>query len=237
MERIVLWGAFLWHCSCQIQGLQHVFVLHGNDLHLGLEKPVVLNKKTDLFWKFNTINNVAKCSFNNGPVVFDKYEGRAELHGQNYSLLLKKVKHSDSGNYSAIVVGGQDQTVAEYNVTIQDRVSPVNLAVKSVSSSCVHTVTCSTVDSRIHRTFRCDSKNCSQVEENSFKGTNYHSSLIVYMQQNSINCNHSNHVSWEQSKITPDCKTVSNRASIIQISASLGLVFLSAFSAFCIVTK
>uniref|UniRef100_A0A669EJT1 Immunoglobulin subtype domain-containing protein n=1 Tax=Oreochromis niloticus TaxID=8128 RepID=A0A669EJT1_ORENI len=197
-------------------GLQHVFLLHGKDLQLDIKKSVVLDKKTDLFWKFNETNNVAKCYFNNDPVVFDKYEGRAEVFGQNYSLLLKNVQHSDSGDYTAVVSGEKDQKVAEYKVIVQDPVSPVNLTVDSVDSSsdsCNLTVTCSTVDSHISSRFRCDTQNCSQAENGSLKAKPRSSTLIIYLQQDFIICNHSNQVSWKHKteKITSYCKTLSGK--------------------------
>uniref|UniRef100_A0A3P9DCH5 Uncharacterized LOC101483209 n=1 Tax=Maylandia zebra TaxID=106582 RepID=A0A3P9DCH5_9CICH len=151
------------------------------------------NKKTELIWKVNETNNIAKCGLNNDPVVFDKYEGRAELFRQNYSLLLKNVQHNDSGDYTAFMVSGEDQKVAEYKVIVQDAVSPVNLTVDSVSGSsdsCSLTVNCSTVDSQISSIFTCDAQNCSQVEENNF-----------------IICNHSNKVSWTDSKTKHYCDT------------------------------
>ncbi|XP_039870506.1 uncharacterized protein LOC120723222 [Simochromis diagramma] len=242
MERIVFFSAFLWLCSCEVNEFQYVFVRHGKDLHLDIGRSVVLDKKTDFFWKFNKTNNVAKCAFNNDPVVFDNYEGRAVLFGQNDSLLVKNVQHNDSGDYTALMVSNKDQKVAEYKVIIQDPVSPVNLTVDSVSGSsvsCVLAVTCSTVDSSIHHSFRCDDKNCSQVKERTFKPTNYSSSLIVYLQQDFILCNHSNQVSWEYNKIKFDCKanTVHSRATLIQISTSVDLFLLSVFIALCIVTK
>lgn len=92
--------------------------------------------------------------------------------------------------------------------------SPVNLIVDSVSGSsesCVLAVNCSTVDSSIHHSFRCDDKNCSQVKEKTFKPTNYSSSFIVYLQQDFILCNHSNQVSWEYNKIKFDCKTITGK--------------------------
>uniref|UniRef100_A0A3P8NPC9 Immunoglobulin subtype domain-containing protein n=1 Tax=Astatotilapia calliptera TaxID=8154 RepID=A0A3P8NPC9_ASTCA len=189
-------------------GLRHVFLLRGKDLHLDVEKSVVLDIKTELIWKFNETNNVAKCGFNNDPVVFDKYEGRAELFRQNYSLLLKNVQHSDSGDYTAFMVGNEDQKVAEYKVIVQ--VSPVDLTVDSVSGSsdsCNLTVTCSTVDSQISSIFTCDAQNCSQVEENSLKTPDYYSSLIVYLHGDFIICNHSNKVSWTDSKTKHYCDT------------------------------
>ncbi|XP_026005779.1 uncharacterized protein LOC113010786 isoform X1 [Astatotilapia calliptera] len=190
--------------SCaEAEGLQHVFLLRGKDLHLDIKKSVVLDKKTELIWKFNKINNVARCGFNNDPVVFDKYEGRAELFRQNYGLLLKNVQHSDSGDYTAFMVSYEDQKVAEYKVIVQDAVSPVDLTVDSVSGSsdsCNLTVTCSTVDSQISSIFTCDAQNCSLVDKGSFKAQTYSSNLTVNLQQDLIVCNHHNQVSMEQTK-------------------------------------
>uniref|UniRef100_A0A669CCH2 Immunoglobulin subtype domain-containing protein n=1 Tax=Oreochromis niloticus TaxID=8128 RepID=A0A669CCH2_ORENI len=197
---------------------------HINRLYKNVDKTIIkIQKKistvfnlrdfqlhTDFFWKFNETNNVAKCGFNNDPVVFDKYEGRVEVFGQNYSLLLKNVQHSDSGDYTAVVVGGQEQRVAQYKVVVQGRslfsfsfLSPVNLTVDSVSSgsdSCSLIVTCSTVDYHISSIFTCDAQNCSLVDRGSFKAKTYSSNLVVYLQQDFIVCNHSNQVSVEQTK-------------------------------------
>uniref|UniRef100_I3KD71 Immunoglobulin subtype domain-containing protein n=1 Tax=Oreochromis niloticus TaxID=8128 RepID=I3KD71_ORENI len=171
---------------------------HGKDLHLDIKKSVVLDKKTVLFWKFNETNNVARYGFNNDPVVFDKYEGRVEVFGQNYSLLLKNVQHSDSGDYTAVVVQGKDQNV----VIVQ--VAPADLTVDPVSTSsdsCNLTVTCSTVDFNISSSFRCDEKDV--------KATKTFSSLSVYLQHDTIFCNHSNQVSWNQTMkvLKSDCET------------------------------
>nr|XP_024661841.1 uncharacterized protein LOC111501528 [Maylandia zebra] len=181
--------------------LQHVFVLHGNDLHLDTEKPFKLEEQTDLFWRFNSSNNIAKCVFNKDPVVYIKYAGKAEVFGQNYSLKLKNVQHSDSGDYKAVVVSEQEQRVAEYKVIVQDPVTAAKLTVESVSKSsdsCNLTVTCSTVDFNISSSFRCDGKICSHAEEKDLKATKEFSSLSVYLQQDTIYCNHSNQVSWNQ---------------------------------------
>uniref|UniRef100_A0A3Q2WX77 Uncharacterized LOC102307874 n=1 Tax=Haplochromis burtoni TaxID=8153 RepID=A0A3Q2WX77_HAPBU len=176
--------------NCFLLGLQHVFMLHGKDLHLDTEKHVKLEENTDLFWKFNSSTNIGKCVFNKDPVVFNKYPGKAELFGSNCSLILKKVQHSGSGDYKAVVVGGRDQTVAEYKVIVQ--VDPVS----NSSDSCNLTVTCSTVDFNIRSSFRCDGKSCSHAGEKDLKATKVFSSLIVYLHQDTIYCNHSNQVSW-----------------------------------------
>ncbi|XP_030608309.1 SLAM family member 6 [Archocentrus centrarchus] len=203
--------------SCtETQGLQHGFVLHGEDLLLDVQKPVVLDKKTDFFWKFNTSNYVGKIGYSTEAILFDGYEGRAELFKQNYSLLLKNVQHSDSGDYIGIVVGVQEQRVAEYKVTVQDPVSPVSLTVDSVSSSsdsCNLTVTCSTTDAHISSTFTCDTRSCSQVEQKNLKAAAHYQ------------------VSWEQSKkeIKPYCETTSDGVSFCVVKTvvfSVGLIIM-----------
>ncbi|CAI5640398.1 unnamed protein product [Oreochromis niloticus] len=196
---ILFWGAILWVYSSETKGLQPVFVLHGNDLHLDIEKAVVLDKKTDFFWRFNTTNYVGKISYNKEALLFDSYEGRADFFGHNYSLVLKNVQHSDSGDYIAVVTGAKEQRVGEFKVIVQDPVSPVNLTLTSSSSdSCNLTVTCTIVDLNISRTFKCDAHNCSLLGEN-LSTTDMLSSLIVYLQHDTVFCNHSNEVSWKNS--------------------------------------
>lgn len=91
--------------------------------------------------------------------------------------------------------------------------SPVNLTLTSSSSdSCNLTVTCTIVDLNISRTFRCDAHNCSLLEENP-STTDMLSSLIVYLQQDTVFCNHSNEVSWNNSTMVlkSQCDTKSGK--------------------------
>ncbi|XP_026005756.1 uncharacterized protein LOC113010764 [Astatotilapia calliptera] len=220
----------------EAQGLQNVFLLHGSDLHLDVKKSVVLDKKTDFFWKYNITNYVGKISYNKEAILFDSYEGRAEVFGRNFSLVLKNVKHSDSGDYAAVVVGGQEQSIAEYKVIVQDPVSRAELTVDHLSSSsdsCNLTVTCSTVEFNISSIFRCDAQNCLQVEEKSLNVSKYFYSLIVYLQQDTIFCNHSNKVSWKANKkvIKPYCerKSGSDGISVCVVKTvvfSVGLIIM-----------
>ncbi|XP_039870532.1 uncharacterized protein LOC120723252 [Simochromis diagramma] len=220
--------------SCtEAEGLQHVFALHGKDLHLDTEKPVKLDEQTELFWKCNYSNNIAKHVFNNDPFVYDNYEGRAELFGQNDSLKLKNVQHSGSGDYTAVVIGGRDQTMAEYKVIVQDSVTPADLTVESVSKSsdsCDLTVTCSTVDFNTSSSFRCDGKNCSHAAAKDLKATKFFSSLSFYLQQDTIFCNHSNQVSWNQTmkvlKSYCETKTGISICVVKTVVFSVGLIIM-----------
>uniref|UniRef100_A0A3B4F2D5 Immunoglobulin V-set domain-containing protein n=1 Tax=Pundamilia nyererei TaxID=303518 RepID=A0A3B4F2D5_9CICH len=170
-----------WNRLLFMLWLLHLLIYFGDHLS---HKPVTLDEQTDLFWKVNSSNNIAKCVFNKDPFVYNKYAGQAELFGPNCSLKLKNVQHSDSGDYKALVVSEQE------------RMDPVS----NSSDSCNLTVTCSTVDFNISSSFRCDGKICSHAGAKNLKATNFFSSLIVYLQQDTIFCNHSNQVSWNVTK-------------------------------------
>uniref|UniRef100_A0A3B4F245 Immunoglobulin subtype domain-containing protein n=1 Tax=Pundamilia nyererei TaxID=303518 RepID=A0A3B4F245_9CICH len=187
----------------------------------------------------------AKHVFNNDPVVFDNYEGRAELFGQNDSLLVKNVQHNDSGDYTAVTISGKEQKVAEYKVIVQDSVTPADLTVDPVSNSsdsCDLTVTCSTVDFNISSSFRCDGKNCSHAGEKDLEATKKFSSLIVYLEQDTIFCNHSNQVSWNQTmkvlksycEIETGENNVPSGASVLPALISV-LFFLALFITLCFI--
>uniref|UniRef100_A0A3Q0SCK8 Immunoglobulin V-set domain-containing protein n=1 Tax=Amphilophus citrinellus TaxID=61819 RepID=A0A3Q0SCK8_AMPCI len=200
---------FAIHFFSVVSGLQHVFVQHGKDLHLDVKKPVELDQKTDFFWKFNTSNYVGKIGYSTEAILFDSYEGRAELFKQNCSLILKTVQHNDSGDYIGIICC----KLIHICYSSPDPVSPVDLTVNSSGSdSCNITVTCRTADLNISRTFRCDAQNCSQVEEKSLK-------------QDTIVCNHSNQVSWKQSnkviKLQCEPKPETNNTVVIVITIAV----------------
>ncbi|XP_053186755.1 uncharacterized protein LOC128369702 [Scomber japonicus] len=92
----------------------------------------------------------------------------------------------------------------------ENPVSPVQLSVNSVSNStesCNLTVTCSTEDSLINSTFRCDTQTCNQEGGDQSEVTTSGSSLRVYLLNDFIICNHSSQVSWTRDikEIRPLC--------------------------------
>ncbi|XP_053186751.1 SLAM family member 5-like [Scomber japonicus] len=202
---------YLW----EIQGssaVTPVFVQNGKDLHLDVNKPVVLNGKDEFKWTVNDTYNVVRLRFGEEPIKNqeDSYKGRVEFSVQSHSLLLKDVQHSDSGYYTALITRDKNQLLTKYKVIIKDPVSPVQLSVNSVSNSresCNLTVTCSTEDSLISSTFRCDNQTCHQERGEQSKVTTSGSSLRVYLLNDSIICNHSNQVSWTSNmmEIRPLC--------------------------------
>ncbi|CAK6977475.1 uncharacterized protein LOC128369704 [Scomber scombrus] len=197
----ILLAAFVLY-SWQTQGssaVTTVFVQKGKNLHLDVNKPVVIPEFHEFRWRVNDNYNVVRLPPDNKTKIVDPYKGRVEFSVQSHSLLLKNVQHNDSGDYTALISGDKNQYVAEYKVIIQDPVSPVQLSVNSVSNSresCNLTVTCSTEDSLINSTFTCDNQTCNQEGGEQSKNTTSGSSLHVYLLNDSIICNHSNQVSW-----------------------------------------
>uniref|UniRef100_A0A096MF01 SLAM family member 6-like n=1 Tax=Poecilia formosa TaxID=48698 RepID=A0A096MF01_POEFO len=174
-----------------IEGSERQFVKSGSNLLL--EVTAKIGNDDIFFWKFNNSDNLVRFSPGSEPKI--KYTEKTDFFKQNYSLLLRNVKHRDTGNYKAQANGDTEKTVAEYTVIVQDPVSPVNLTVTPINSSfCNFTVVCITVDSQISGTFQCENKTCHLLNQTDLKD----SSLNVYVKESSIFCNHSNQVSWEQ---------------------------------------
>ncbi|XP_041848360.1 SLAM family member 6-like isoform X2 [Melanotaenia boesemani] len=207
---VVLLVAFLLN-PLQAQDSE-LFVLRGSNLHLDVKKPVKLTDETYFVWKFND-SRVVRFTHNKQTTIFPSYKENVDFSEGNYSLQLKNLQHSNSGIYKAVVSGEKDVIVTEYRLTIQDKVSSVKLTVtpnnSSSSSSCNLTVTCSTEDSSISTAVHCDNQTCSLVKKPNLKPPVQTSSIIVYLQQDYIICNHSNQVSWKHNnkELKSYCKT------------------------------
>ncbi|XP_042283978.1 uncharacterized protein LOC121908209 isoform X2 [Thunnus maccoyii] len=185
-------------CKIWSSDVTTVFVQKGKDLHLDVKKSVLV-EDNEFRWKFNNNHNVVRLSPDKKTIISSSYVGRAEFSLQNLSLLLNNVQQNDSGDYTASIIGANNQRLAEYKVKIQDPVSPVNLLVDSVSNStesCNLTVSCNTERSNISSTFRCDDQTCNQRGGEQSKVTTSGFTLRVYLLNDSIFCNHSNQVSW-----------------------------------------
>ncbi|RVE61172.1 hypothetical protein OJAV_G00168160 [Oryzias javanicus] len=220
MTAAVLLLLFLLLDSDEAKGSE-LFLQSGGDVLLNVSGPVTLNDECDLIWKYNN-DKVVKFSHDKKPVIFNTYKER--VTAERFSLILKNVQHNNSGIYKAVLSCSTDHTNAEYNLTVQDPVSPVFLTVTDSifnSSICEPTVICRTEDNKIKKTFVCNKQTCSEVEK--VHATITSSSLNVYIYEEHIICNHSNQVSWEQHKIqiSSDCwKGPANGVQTIAVSAA-----------------
>ncbi|XP_034557986.1 uncharacterized protein LOC117826198 isoform X1 [Notolabrus celidotus] len=185
-----------------------VFVQTGKDLLLDVKEAVTLGETDVLTWSVNKTKSIARF-YAHGKIFFKSYSERAEYFALNHSLLLKNVEQSDSGYYRAQVSADANTDVAEYKVTVLDPVSPVKLTVNSCSSDSSNlTVTCSTQDSLISRTFTCDDQTCSDERGERAEFTTPGAFFNVYLKRRFITCVHKNEVSWTEDviKIEAFCK-------------------------------
>ncbi|XP_077955741.1 uncharacterized protein LOC144405539 [Gasterosteus aculeatus] len=189
----------------QAQGIivTPVFVLKGRDLLLKFDADL---PEGVLFvdWKINKTVTLVRFLPSGKQNVHKDFTGRLEFPEKN-SVTLKNPQEADSGVYTAEVVTETttgDKQLAEYKVTVQGPVSPVELIVDRVDSnsseSCDLHVTCRTHNSHINSTFRCVNRVCSQEGGERSEVTTSGASLQVYLLNSTIICNHSNQVHWTQ---------------------------------------
>ncbi|KAG7231695.1 hypothetical protein INR49_010472 [Caranx melampygus] len=190
----ILAGCFVTVEGCR--SLDNVFVLTGEDLFLEVD---VLDFYF-IRWAFNENATLVIFLPAREPTVSDLYRGRVEVSVKNFSVKLKNLQKSDSGVYTARVVGAdKNQILAGYLVIVKDPVSPVKLTVDSVTNSsdpCDLTVTCRSLDSHqisISTTVTCNTTTCSQEGGERSKVTTFGATLSVHLLNDMIICNHSNH--------------------------------------------
>ncbi|XP_054620542.1 uncharacterized protein LOC129173539 isoform X2 [Dunckerocampus dactyliophorus] len=187
-------------------GVMTTFVQQGKDNLFKVEDNITFTKVYDqLVWKFNKNYTIVRLMAEQQQKIFPNYETRVSVV-QRFSLLINNVQASDSGFYTALLLGSPDLNVAEYHLRVQDAVSPVELVVVSVSTRndlCNLTVMCTTDSVRVNSTFRCDQDNCSEVDRRHSGAATPALYLQAFFSNVSIVCNHSNKVSW-----TMDAKEV-----------------------------
>ncbi|XP_047225247.1 uncharacterized protein LOC124870538 [Girardinichthys multiradiatus] len=209
-----------------------VFVQTGADLILNVTEAEIPPKYQLWTWQFNGATMVA-FSPDSQPTVVSHTE-RIEVLKKKYCVKLRNLQKSDMGIYTAKVLLPKEQKLTEYDVTVQDPVSPVYLTTDSVSSTfstCDLTVTCSTDNSNISSTIRCDKQNCHQEKGPGSVVTKSGASLHMYLSHSSIICNHSNQASWSKDTgiIEHFCRPCTNLSVVCLVKKvlfSFGLIIM-----------
>ncbi|RVE61169.1 hypothetical protein OJAV_G00168120 [Oryzias javanicus] len=218
MERFtVTWTVFIFLFQ-GFSALTPVFVQTGEDVVLDVNGADCSEDGAIINWKFNQSDILVRLTCNNGknPTVHKyEYKERTEIIEET-SLKLKNCQKSFSGVYSATRFSRKEDIVAEYNVRVEDPVSPVHLNVDLVfntSTFCSLTVTCSTDHSIISSSFTCGNKSCKQDDGQQTEVTKQENLLQIYLSDQSVICNHSNHISWTNSTEKVELICTLNNAS------------------------
>ncbi|XP_032421971.1 uncharacterized protein LOC116721998 isoform X2 [Xiphophorus hellerii] len=190
--------------TLQIQGssaVTDVFVKTGDDLILNLTEAEIPSNSRIWIWQFKD-DILVEFLLGSQPNVVNNRSGKVEVIEKSCSVKLQDLQKSHSGIYTAMVVSPKEQILAQYNVVVQDPVSPVDLTFTCSSSSSYNlTATCRTDDASISITLRCDYLTCNQEEAERRSFTKSGSSLHIYQLQESIICSHSNQVSKAECKV------------------------------------
>ncbi|XP_027876608.1 uncharacterized protein LOC114146585 isoform X2 [Xiphophorus couchianus] len=185
-------------CELQMQGSSaviDVFVKTGDDLIL-TEAEIPPNSRIWL-WQFKD-DILVEFLHGSQPNVVKNRFGKVEVLEKSHSVKLKDLQKSHNGIYIAKLVSPKEQILAQYNVTVQDAVSPVDLNFTCSSSSSSYNLTATCRTDNISITLRCDYLFCSKEKRNLV--TKSGSSLHIYKLNESVVCNHSNQVSKVESK-------------------------------------
>ncbi|KAL6468208.1 hypothetical protein MHYP_G00238850 [Metynnis hypsauchen] len=167
-----------------------VFRLVGGSVHFDTQEP--LPDFDDLFWVFNTDNNILKYEKKFKHITYySGYEGRVEFNVETYSLTLKNLQKTDSGLFEAKASGDVVTVVAEYRFSVLDPVEAPVLTHQLSRDTCNITLTCRGHDLSIHSS--CFKETCEEKEVTSPGGV----ALSLSVSGGTIICNHSNPVSWK----------------------------------------
>ncbi|XP_027876541.1 uncharacterized protein LOC114146562 isoform X2 [Xiphophorus couchianus] len=186
--------------TLQMQGssaVTDVFVKTGDDLILHLTEAEIPPNSRIWLWQFKD-DILVEFLHGSQPNVVKNRFGKVEVIEKSYSVKLKDLHKSHSGIYIAKLVSPKEQILTQYNVTVQDAVSPVDLNFTCSSSSSSYNLTATCRTDNISITLRCDYLFCSKEKRNLV--TKSGSSLHIYKLKESVVCNHSNQVSKVESK-------------------------------------
>ncbi|XP_014828964.1 PREDICTED: uncharacterized protein LOC106907662 isoform X1 [Poecilia mexicana] len=213
--------------TLQIQGssaVTDVFVKTGDDLILNLTEAEIPSNSRIWTWRYKD-DVLVEFTRGSQPGVVNSRSGKVEVLGKSYSVKLKDLEKSHSGIYTAMVVSPKVQTLTQYNVTVLDPVTPVDLTFTCASSSSSSfynlTLTCRTDDSSISITMRCEDQTCNQEGGERRSVTKSGSSLHIYQLKESVICIHSNQVSRNESKVNIENRCIElaeKRATAINVT-------------------
>ena len=100
-----------------------VFVQKGDDVMLNLTEADDPENSV-VFWNFNNKSSntgslLVRWLPRAEPEVFPGYTGRIKFTVEKYCVKLKNLQETDSGVYTARVIGAVDKQTTQYNVSVQ----------------------------------------------------------------------------------------------------------------------
>uniref|UniRef100_A0A8C2KSD0 Uncharacterized protein n=1 Tax=Cyprinus carpio TaxID=7962 RepID=A0A8C2KSD0_CYPCA len=151
----------------------------------------------DLSWKKDKSEIIVRYTSETKRVrLYPSYKDRVDFNDTTFSLTLKNVQKTDSGLYTARASGESENDIT-YRVSVIDAVEAPVLIVNSnwfSGNFCTVNFTCRAPELMINSSYQNNS--CSPQEVTSQINT-----LILDCSEESIICNHSNPVSWNEDRI------------------------------------
>ncbi|XP_026061382.1 SLAM family member 5-like [Carassius auratus] len=175
-----------------------------------------------LFWMNDKSENIVRYSDSKGVTPHESYKDRVVFNDKTFSLTLKNMQKTDSGLYTARIIGLINKDLVLYRISVIDAVEAPVLTVNSnwsSSDSCTVNFTCRAHELMINSSYQ--NNRCSPQEV-----TSQINALILDCSEEHIFCNHSNPVSWKQDRrnITQLCGGFSAEISVfVQTGASVQL--------------
>ncbi|XP_059357223.1 SLAM family member 5-like isoform X2 [Carassius carassius] len=174
-----------------------VFVQTGTSVHLDIQTQQ-LPEFDLLAWMNNKSEGIVRYISDTKRVTpHDSYKDRVVFNDVTFSLTLKNMQKNDSGLYRARISGSINIDLVSYRVSVIDSLEAPVLTVNSnwsSSDSCTVNFTCRAHELMINSSYQ--NNRCSPQEVTSQINT-----LILDCSEESIICNHSNPVSWNEDKI------------------------------------
>ncbi|XP_026103972.1 SLAM family member 7-like [Carassius auratus] len=188
-----------------------------------------------LFWMNDKSENIVRYSDSKGVTPHESYKDRVVFNDKTFSLTLKNMQKTDSGLYTARIIGLINKDLVLYRISVIDAVEAPVLTVNSnwsSSDSCTVNFTCRAHELMINSSYQ--NNRCSPQEV-----TSQINALILDCSEEHIFCNHSNPVSWKQDRrnITQLCgdeisKSDSSRL-VIAVGTVAGCILLCVSAALC----